>query len=31
MWHVACIGGIKNVYGILIVKPEWKGQLGTMA
>jgi hypothetical protein len=26
MWHVACRGGMKNVFGILIVKPEWKGQ-----
>jgi hypothetical protein len=25
------MGGMKCIFGILIVKPEWKGQFGTKA
>jgi hypothetical protein len=27
MWHVACIGGVKNVFGILVVKPDGRDNL----
>jgi hypothetical protein len=26
--HVACIGEVRNVYKILVAKPEWKRPLG---